>query len=192
MSHVRFVLCAMLELSSLSSAFAHDGNSIFNLSSNWTDQNGKEFRLDSLRGRPSVVTMAYTSCQASCPLIVEDMKKIEAHVLKAAKNSPRFVLFSFDSKRDTPVRLKAFAQNHKLDFDHWILLQGNAKVVRELSAVLGIRYKQDAQGEFDHSNVISFVDEFGVVRHQQFNIGQNPKKLETEFFELAKAKSDAK
>jgi protein SCO1/2 len=40
--------------------------------------------------------------------------------------------------------------------------------------VLGIRYKRDARGDFDHSNVISVLDREGVIRHQQLGLGQDP------------------
>jgi protein SCO1/2 len=165
-------------------ADAPSTDSIFNLDSQWTDQNGKAFSLRELSGSPSVISMAYTNCQSSCPLIVEAMRKIEAHVAKTAKKPVRFLLFSFDSKRDTPQQLKAFAEKRKLDLDHWTLLHGDPKAVRDLAAVLGIRYKKDAKGEFDHSNVITLLDSAGVVKTQIQGVGQSSAALEAELLKI--------
>ena len=57
------------------------GASVYNLSSRWTDQDGKTVELKSLSGKPVVIAMAYTSCKDICPLIVANMVAIE----KAAK-----------------------------------------------------------------------------------------------------------
>jgi protein SCO1/2 len=159
------------------------GESIYNLNSKWTSQDGKDIALKDLRGRPAVVAMAYTSCEHACPVIVEDMKKIERklNALEGMKFS--FLLFSFDSERDTPERLKAYAQKRKLDASHWQLLHGNPRAVREVAAALGIRFKKEKNGDFDHSNVIHLLDKDGVVRYQQIGLNQEPDGL------VAKAKA---
>lgn len=146
------------------------GDSLFNLKSHWQDQSGKDFTLSALAGQPAVVAMTYSHCKSSCPLIVEDMKRIESET-KSAKL--RFVLVSFDSKRDTPGELKKFAAQRKLDPAHWLLLHGSPGQVRELAAVLGVRYREDEQGEFDHSNIISLLDDKGVIRYQQIGLNEN-------------------
>ena len=39
---------------------------------------------------------------------------------------------------------------------------------------LGVRYKRDTRGDYDHSNVISILDPEGVVHHQQVGLGEDP------------------
>lgn len=162
------------------------GDSLYNLQAKWQTQDGKEIQLQSLQGHPVVLTMAYTSCQTSCPLIVDEMKQIEAHLKK--KDAVMFVMASFDVKRDTPDQLKKFAEERKLDPTHWVLLHGSPGAVQELAAALGVKYKENAQGDFDHSNVISVLDEKGVIRHQQAGINKGQKEIEEKVSELAKSK----
>ncbi|HNS42581.1 MAG TPA: SCO family protein, partial [Taishania sp.] len=47
-------------------------DSIFNLTSNWQDQNGKDLKLADLRGKTLVVVMIYTTCKSACPILVSD------------------------------------------------------------------------------------------------------------------------
>jgi protein SCO1/2 len=85
-----------------------------------------------------------------------------------------FALFSFDSERDRPDVLRTFASAHDLDPSRWRLHHGDRAAVRDLAMALGIRYKRDARGDYDHSNVISILDREGVIRHQQVGLGQEP------------------
>lgn len=158
------------------------GDSIYQLKSKWADQDGKTVALSDLRGRPVVAAMAYTSCRSSCPWIVEGMKKVEDGIARDRRVS--FVLFSFDSKRDTPAQLRKFAADHGLG-GRWILLHGDAKSVRELAAALGVRYKGDAEGGFDHSNLVTVLDASGVVRYQGAGLPPPAEAIAKKLAELA-------
>lgn len=152
------------------------GESIYNLDSSWTSQDGKQIKLATLQGRPVVVAMVYTSCQAACPMTISDLKRIEDALPAATKNQVRFAVFSFDSKRDTPAKLKEFVKARALDTSRWTLFHGEPSAVRKLSAVLGIRYKKDKNGDFDHSNVITILDKTGAIVHQQVGLRQDSKE----------------
>jgi protein SCO1/2 len=165
---------------------APSSQSLYNLDSVWQNQNGENVQLSSLRGKVVVLAMAYTSCQSSCPVIVDAMEKLEQQIKDPG--AAQFVLASFDSKRDVPVQLKKYATQKKLKLDHWTLLHGDQKAVRNLSATLGIRYKEDSQGEFDHSNIISLLDKDGVIRFQQVGINKDSKELTQKLLELAKSR----
>lgn len=151
--------------------------SILNLKSEWTTQAGQPASIKDFGGKPFIVAMIYTSCDQACPLILEDLRKIEKGLSKKTSVRIPFLLFSFDTLKDTPLKLKAFALSRKLDLNHWTLLNGNTNAVRELAAVLGIRYKQNANGDFDHSNVITLIDAEGLIIEQQIGLHQEPQPL---------------
>ncbi len=161
------------------------GTSIYNLTSGWTNQEGKRVMLESLRGEPVVVAMGYTSCKDICPMIVADMVAIEDRAKEASLKGIHFAFFSLDPAIDTPERLKAYARDHGLDPAHWTLYQGDDKAVRELAAALGVRYRRDASGGFDHSAIISILDADGRIVAQQpdaqANTEEMVKKLTTLF-----------
>jgi protein SCO1/2 len=152
------------------------GQSIYHLDSAWTDQEGKATKISALRGLPVVVAMVYTSCPGACPMTIADLKRIEEGIPEAQRSQVRFAVFSFDSKRDTPAKLKAFVKSRSLDPGRWTLFHGTPGSVRKLAAILGIRYKMDKAGEFDHSNVITLLDRAGLIAHQQVGLRQDPKE----------------
>lgn len=153
------------------------GTSIYNLTSGWTNQDGKRVTLESMRGEPVVVAMGYTRCKDICPMIVADMIAIEDRAKEASLKGIRFAFFSLDSALDTPERLKAYAKDHGLDPAHWTLYQGDDKAVRELAAALGVRYRRDASGGFDHSAIITILNVDGTIVAQQPDAQVNSEEM---------------
>jgi len=152
------------------------GASIYQLDSQWTNQDGARTSLENFRGKPLVLAMAYTRCQAACPILVMDMKRIEEALPDSLKGKVQFALFSFDSKKETPETLKSYGRAHALDMKSWTLLISDQDAVRELAAALGVRYKQNASGEFSHSNVITILNAEGEILHQQVGLRADPKE----------------
>lgn len=176
MKKVVFLVLVLLAQLSFSASVSMDPKSIYNSQSEWENQEGIPQKLLSLKGGPVVVAMVYTGCQASCPLTMADLRKIEKRLSLKAKQKVRFAVFSFDSQRDTPEKLKAYLQKQKLDATHWSFYHGSEKSVRELAALLGIQFKKIEGGDFDHSNVISVLNSEGVVVHQQLGLAKSPQE----------------
>ena len=144
-------------------------HSLYQVESTWTNQAGVSMQLASLKGKPIVVAMTYTSCEVSCPRIVSAMQ----HVLSDTKTDAGFVLISIDPERDTVDQLQEYASKMKLDASRWNLLTGVEDDVREMAALLGVRYQQMPDGEFAHSNIITVLDSDGVIYHQQNGIASD-------------------
>lgn len=145
--------------------------SLYDLASSWRDQRGATLQLPALAGKVRVVSMVYTSCQATCPLIVGDLKRIEASIPADRRDDVGFVLVSLDPARDTPGRLAEWAARTQLDDARWTLLAGDAEAVREVAAALGVRYQPQANAELAHTNVVTVLDATGAPVHQQVGLG---------------------
>lgn len=146
-------------------------NSVYQLASTWTDQNGRTRTLPSFLGRPQLVSMVFTNCGYACPRIVHDVKQTLAHLPAGAREEVGVLLVSIDPDRDTPEVLKRFAGAHGLDEAQWTLLRSEDPDVRELAAVLDVRYKQEANGHFAHSNVVTLLDARGEIIHRKEGLG---------------------
>jgi protein SCO1 len=146
---------------------APSGASLYNLQSKWTTQDGANVALASFAGAPVVAAMGYTTCKDICPAIVADMMWIERHLPATGTAGVRFAFFSFDPEADTPERLKLYADSHGLDLTRWTLLRADDDATRELAAALGVGYRPDGQGGFDHAAVISLLDRNGEIVFQQ-------------------------
>jgi protein SCO1 len=104
------------------------------------------------------------------------MKRIEAELRERGVQAG-FVVVSIDPERDTPARLAAFAEATRLDPREWTLLTGSDDGVMELAALLGVRYRRVSDMDFEHSNVITLVDDEGRILYRQTGLGADPASL---------------
>lgn len=148
-------------------------NSIYNLESDWINQNGVEINLGSLRGKPVILTLFYASCTYACPILINDMKKIESSLSRNKLNDFKFVLVSIDPDRDKPENLLKILEMNNLDSKRWTLLTGNKDNVMNLAALIGFKFKVDGNGGFSHSNLITLLNENGEIVHQHVGLNQN-------------------
>ena len=150
------------------------GDSVLRVPAKFTDQDGKAFTLAQRRGGVQLVTMFYSSCPYACPLIIDTGKGID-HALGAAERAKlRVLLLSLDPARDTPAKLSALATKRKIDRARWTLATTDAGGVRQTAAALGIRYRQLANGEFNHSSVMILLDADGRILARTETIGPQP------------------
>ncbi|MGE0175150.1 MAG: SCO family protein [Oligoflexales bacterium] len=146
--------------------------SVFHLTGSWQNADGQKLTLSSLSGKTLVVAMIYTSCQFSCPLIVQEMERVRIQVKDAPADAVRYVLISMDPVRDTPTVLQTFAKKRKLDPLQWLLLTASTEdQIREFSTVIGVSYKKAGE-DFAHSNLITVIDRDGVIRFSKPTLGQ--------------------
>lgn len=151
--------------------------SIYDLDLTMVDAEGRRVALTDLRGRPVVASMVYTSCTSVCPRVTEDMKAVEKLLPEEVRARVTFALFSLDPGRDTPAAMREFARSHALDEGRWRTFATSEDGVRDLSAVLGVKFKRESDGEIAHSALIVVIDPAGVIRHRQLGLGQDPAPL---------------
>jgi protein SCO1 len=156
-----FIRSLLIFYCGLSVAGTHD-ESLYQMQIDLTDQNGVRSGLDVFRGQPVLISMFYADCPYVCPLIIQTLQRTEAALDPAARAQLRVLLVSLDPKRDTPEKLAEVARRHKLDAARWKLARTDEAGVRKLAAVLGLRFKQLPDGEFNHSTVINLLDREGA------------------------------
>jgi len=147
--------------------------SLYQIDSTWTSATGKKLRMSEFKGQVQIVTMFFARCEFACPILIHDMKRIEAALPATLRTNVGFLLVSFDSERDTPEALRAYGQRVELDPERWTLLRGSQDDVLELAALLGIKFKKDSRGQFAHSNVITILNSTGEIVFQQIGLNQD-------------------
>lgn len=160
--------------------------SIYNLPSQWTNQNNKNIVMKDLKGKVIVMVMIYTSCKAACPRLVADMRNIESRLPEEIKDKVKLILISIDPEVDTPKRLKSFAIENKMDTPQWEFLRSTPENTREFAAVLAVNYKKIAPLDFSHSNIISVFNTQGELVFQQEGLGVNSDATVNKIIEEAK------
>ena len=138
-------------------------NSVYRLDLALVDQNAQASKLADLRGGPVLIAMFYSSCKYVCPLIIDNLQRTERALSDSERAHLRVVMVSFDSKRDTPAALKTVADERHVDQTRWKLTRTDATGVRKLAAVLDVQYRALANGEFNHSSVITLLDSEGRI-----------------------------
>ncbi len=160
------------------------GDSIYQLDTQLTDQRGKTTKLDLYRGHPVVVSMFYASCPYACPMLLGKLKSVERDLPKKSRNKLRFLLISFNPKEDTPKVLNEVARRYKADAKRWRFTSAAKENVREIAAVLGIKYKKLEDGEYSHSTIINLVNSQGVVVKHFDSLNKPIKDIVTAVTEL--------
>lgn len=154
------------------------GESVYQLEVELTDQAGKRWNWSSKRGKPQLVGMFYTSCAYICPLIVDSGKAVERGLTEAEREQLGILLISMDPLRDTPAALQAVATQRKLDPSRWSLASPLPEQVRGIAGVLGVRYRELPDGEFNHSSALLLLDAEGRVITRTEQMGS---RLDPEF-----------
>lgn len=139
------------------------GLSLYQLDARLTDQDGHEVTLASFRGQPVLLSMFYGTCPYACPLLMSRLKKLEASLPPEVRAKTKVVLVSLDPEHDTPESLNKLAKAHGVDAARWRLLRTSEEHVREVAAVLGIKYRPLKEGGMNHSSVITVLNKEGVI-----------------------------
>jgi len=173
----------------ISAAAPLSTDSIYHSSVELTDQDGRPFELASLRGSLVLASMFYSSCTSVCPVLIAQLQRIVDTLPEATRAQTHVLLVSLDPKRDSIEKLKQLSERHKIDDPHWHFVRADSDGVRELSALLGIRYRELPDGDISHSQVITLLDRSGVIRKRAENPGNDPGQLLTAMAEATHASS---
>lgn len=161
------------------------GMSIYHLDQPWVNQNGDTVYLEDLRGSVVTGAMIYTSCDVACPRIVSDLKRLESWAAeKELLDDIQFLLVSFDPEIDKPEKLKQFALEAGLDPSRWTLLHGSDDQIRELSAVLNVKYKRTTDVHFAHSNILHVLNQQGELVYQKEGFDVDLSKVQSAIRQL--------
>ncbi len=163
-------------------------DSLYQLDAQLTAHDARDSKLADRRGRPQLVAMFYTSCKFVCPLIIDSVKGVE-HVLTPAERADiDFLLISIDPERDDVAALASVAGKRKLG-THWTLARTEERNVRKLAALLGVRYRALADGEFNHTSTLYLLDADGRKLASSSKLGTVP---DAEFVAAVRAALSAK
>jgi len=149
-------------------------DSVYQLRLTLTDQSGQTRDWRTRRGKPQLVSMFYTSCQYICPLIVDSGKAVEKNLTPAQQQRLGILLISMDPQRDTPTALMRIVEQRRLDTSRWSLAAPPKDDLRAVAGVLGIRYRQLADGEFNHTSALVLLDAEGRILARTEQVGSRP------------------
>jgi len=75
-------------------------SSLYQLHSEWTTDVNTKIKLENLRGKARVLTLFFSNCESSCPVVMTHLKTMESLLTKNWTSQGGIVLVSLDPKRD--------------------------------------------------------------------------------------------
>lgn len=182
-------LLLTLPTSLMMTSFAQAQNlpddSIYHFESSWLNQESETVLLPDLAGHIQLVAFIYSYCEHTCPTIIATIKQVNKKLSLDAREQLRITLVSLDPDRDTPERLKTYMDKQSLDEEQWSFLHGDADDVQALSALFGVRYKPMGDSDIAHSNMLTILDQQGVMCYQMKGLGENLETITAEIEALA-------
>ena len=141
------------------------------------DGNGKRITLASMRGKPVIISLIYTSCYHVCPTITTNLARV-VDIARAALGDDSFSVLSigFDTPVDTPDKMRLFAKQRNIDNNNWHFVSASADTMQRLARDVGFSYFSTPKG-FDHMIQATLVDANGKVYRQVYGMAPEPPAL---------------
>jgi len=149
-------------------------DSIYRVEPAMIDAQSHRFSLSDRRGQPQIVSMFYTSCAFTCPMLIDAIKGVRAELDAGERARLAVTLVTLDPARDTPPKLARTARERELDPPAWTLAAPASRDVRMLAGLLGIRYRALADGDFNHTTALILLDAEGRVVARTERVGGRP------------------
>jgi protein SCO1 len=130
-----------------------------------TDQLGRPFTLDKVRGKIYVADFFFTTCQSICIPMGRNMGKL----VEQFKEQPDvlFVSHTVDPETDSVPVLKAYSDQKNAPTDRWFMLTGSKKVIYDLARFDYFVTATEGDGgadDFVHTQNFALIDTQGRIR----------------------------
>lgn len=140
----------------------------------FTNQNGELISNSNYADKVYVVEFFFTTCPTICPLMNENMVKIQNEFYGNVDFG--IVSFSINPKYDTPQVLTEYAVSLGATSKTWNFLTGDQDMIYKLANTGFTLYageNSNADGGFEHSGMFALVDRQGRIRSRIDELG-NP------------------
>lgn len=140
----------------------------------FTNQNNEIISNKSYDGKVYLVEFFFTSCPTICPIMNENMVKLQNIFSK----DPNFAIASvtIDPRTDTPEHLKEHAQLIGATMTNWHFLTGEQEAIFNLAKKFNLYAAQndEAPGGFEHSGMFALIDKKGNIRSRKSDLIDSP------------------
>lgn len=132
------------------------------------DRQGREVSLSDYRGKPLLLNFVYTSCFQICPNSTRSLfAAVRAMRDRFGHEQFNVLSIGFNQPEDSPLALRTFAAQQRIDDPNWELLSPRASDVPALARDFGFSYVATPLG-FDHTLQVSIVDADGRIHAQVY------------------------
>ena len=112
---------------------------VYQFPAQWIDDTGKTVALQQYKGKPVVISMAYSTCRKFCPMTMARLNQIQQLYDKLGINAD-FVLISYDPSIDHWQTWAQYRVDHHYQRQNWHFLTGTPENTKSISELLGMNY----------------------------------------------------
>lgn len=126
------------------------------------------------KGKVFVVDFFFTSCPTICPKMTRNLVYLQEQ-LKDYKDFG-IASFSITPERDTPTRLKRYAEHYNIINPDWNLFTGDKEDIYELANKgfnIYAAENPNVPGGFEHNGYFALIDKDGYIR-SRYDASGNP------------------
>mgnify|MGYP002631678456 FL=1 len=137
----------------------------------FADQDGNTITNKDLEGKIYLVDFFFTSCPSICPIMTANLMKIQDRF--AHYDNFMILSHTVDPARDTPEKLKEYADNRNIDSKNWHFLTGEKDSLYAVAYEYLSSAMEDslAPGGFLHTEYFVLVDKEGILRSREDDNG---------------------
>jgi protein SCO1 len=127
---------------------------------------GNDVRLADQRGRVVLLAFIFTSCKSVCPLISQQMARLQGALKEAAIFASKATMLSVsvDPKTDTAEVLAQYATGYGADPAGWRFLRESPEKTAPILKAYDEWTKQLPAGDLDHPARVYLIDQRGAIR----------------------------
>lgn len=123
-------------------------------------------RLADYRGKITLLAFVFTSCKSVCPLISQQMAKLQQSLQANGLFGERAAMLSVtvDPATDTREVLAAYAKNFGADPRGWRFLRDRPEKLAPILKAYNEWTKPLVEGDLDHPARVYLIDQVGNIR----------------------------
>jgi protein SCO1/2 len=134
----------------------------------FTNENGKPYGSQDLKGKVYIANFMFTSCQTSCPNLLGKVQTVQ-HRIRGVIDRAAIVTFTVDPQNDTPEVLYSKAREMKANPNVWRFLTAPPSETKKLliegfKVPMGDKVIAENVMDVAHSNKLVLVDQEGQIR----------------------------
>jgi protein SCO1/2 len=134
----------------------------------FTDENGKSYGTNELKGKVYVANFLFTSCTTACPLLLKKIQVVQ-HRMRGVIDRAAIVSFTVDPEVDTSKVLFDKAREVKANPVVWRFLSASIADTKKLlvdgfKVPVGDKVIANSVMDVAHSNKLVLVDQAGKIR----------------------------
>jgi protein SCO1/2 len=155
-----------------------------------TNQLAQAVTTTQFKGQALAITFLFTRCPfpTFCPRLANDFEESQQKLLKLPGGPTNWHLLtiSFDPEFDKPAVLKAYAEAHHYDPQHWTFATGDLADVTAIGDLFGLAFWHDSTGSITHNMRTAVIDANGRLQRVFEGKDWNSAELIAEIVKAAK------